>query len=214
MFVENNIKINTNFILQMNKHVIFTVLIVLFSFFSAEAEIRFGAKAGLNLAKTSFNTQTLQSDNFTGFHIGPIVEIANPTGLGVNVAVLYSQQGLKIKELSLEEKGSTLDIPVNLKLKIGLFDWVGIYGTAGPYGSFKLDGNNFTINNLEVIGSEFKQKSFGAGLNFGFGVELLKHFQIGANYKLGLTDDYQEVITDHRLGGKTRIWSITGAYFF
>ncbi|GHU63848.1 membrane protein [Bacteroidia bacterium] len=198
----------------MNKHVIFTALIVLISCFSAEAKIRFGAKGGFNLAKTSFNTQSLQSDNFTGFHIGPIVEIANSTGFGVNAAVLYSQQGLKIKELSLEEKGSSIDIPVNLQLKIGLFDCVGIYGTAGPYGSFKLKGDNFTIKNLEMIGSEFKQKSFGAGLNFGFGVELVKHFLIGANYQLGLTEDYQEVITLHQLGGKVRIWSITGAYFF
>jgi hypothetical protein len=195
----------------MNKHVIFTVLVVLISFFSAEAEIRFGAKAGLNLAKASFNTQTLQSDNFTGFQLGPIVEFANSTGLGVNAAVLYSQQGLKIKDLDLEERGSSIDIPLNLKFQLGLFDWIGVYGTAGPYGSFKLEKDNFIIN---TIGNEFKQKSFGAGLNFGFGVELAKHFQIGANYQLGLTEDYQEVITLHQFGGKVRIWSITGAYFF
>jgi hypothetical protein len=65
----------------------------------------------------------------------------------------------------------------------------------------------------------YKAKSFGAGLNFGLGVELLGHLQVGANYKLGLTDDYGNADTmDMAMAafkeGQQRVWTISAAYFF
>ena len=37
---------------------------------------------------------------------------------------------------------------------------------------------------------QVKAKNFSAGLNFGAGVELISHLQVGFNYGLGLTDNY------------------------
>ena len=201
-----------------------TFAILWMSAFSLQAGIRIGAKAGLNLANASFSTDAIQSDNFTGFQVGPILEFSTLSGFGVDAAVLYSQQGLKFKGTSItnesEEKVSTLNIPVNLKMKFSLASMAGVYVSAGPYISFKLD-DQLSINN--EVSSQWENKNFGVGLNFGAGVELLKHLQVGANYQFALNDDYSSIMSasDNQgriamptFNAKTRIWSITATYFF
>jgi len=192
-----------------------TIILAVFSFIfisSIHANIRLGVKGGVNLANASFNTDALQTSNFTGFQIGPILEFTVPVvGIGFDAAVLYSQQGLKF-EYS-EESQSALDIPVNLKFKFGLLGLFGGYLTAGPYVSFKLSGDNISTIILEDIHQEFKSQSFGAGVNLGGGLELFKRLQVGVNYQIGMTDDYKS-LTVADINGKTRIWSITAAYFF
>ncbi|MCL1934002.1 MAG: PorT family protein [Candidatus Azobacteroides sp.] len=192
------------------------------SAFSLQAGIRIGAKAGVNLAKAAFNTDALKSDNFTGFQVGPIIEISGFSGfsgLGIDAAVLYSQQGVKFS--SYENKVSALDIPVNLKMKFSLLDLLGMYISAGPYLSFKLNDQENDPESLSQIKGLTNKKS-GAGLNFGAGVELVKHLQVGVNYQFALNGDYNSNFSlGDYLGNltpagnaKTRIWSITAAYFF
>jgi hypothetical protein len=182
----------------------------------ANAGLKFGVKTGVNLAKASFNTETLRSGNFTGFQVGPILDFAPPVfGIGMDIAALYSQQGLKIKNLSLEVRESTLDVPLNLKFKFGLVGAAGVFLTAGPYASFRLEGKN--LNSIvKNMNHDFRHKSFGAGLNFGFGISLGQHLQVGANYKYGMTDDYKSFIDKNNKDWKvkTRVWSISAAFFF
>ncbi|MDR1632916.1 MAG: PorT family protein [Dysgonamonadaceae bacterium] len=193
-----------------------TIFLAVFSFVfihSIQADIRLGVKAGANLANASFNIDAIQTSNFTGFQVGPVLEIGP-----VEVAALYNQQGLKFKfdELDFEKKESRLDVPVNLKLKLGVGSLLCGFLTAGPYASFKLSGDDFSEAANGVVNA-FKNKDFGAGINVGGGIELSGHLQIGVNYKISVTDDYKsfDVATDLTgLKGKARIWSITAAYFF
>ncbi len=185
------------------------IVIIISLFFLTIAPIqavRLGIKTGVNLSKASFSWNTLNPDNFTGFQVGPIMEFHLPIiGLGMDAAILYSEQGFKLDEESQETQ--SIDLPVNLKYKIKLLNIIGVYGTAGPYASFRISGDNFSIAD---INDQFKYKTFGAGLNFGFGVEILKHLQVGANYQLSLTDDYS--VKDYSVKMKT--WSVTATYFF
>jgi len=210
------------------KIIIFTLFTLLMPALSLQAGIRIGAKAGVNLAKATLNSEVFQAENFTGFQIGPILEISGLSGLGIDAAVLYSQHGLKIKgeytasplssavwAIEYEEKVSTLDIPVNLKMKFSLVDIAGIYVSSGPYISFKLDDKT----TFEQIRKKWGSKDFGVGLNFGGGVILLKRLQVGVNYQLSLNDNYGNFTSDWTnelkdLGAKNRIWSITAAFFF
>jgi opacity protein-like surface antigen len=196
---------------------------VLFAFLwvaglSAQVDVRLGVKAGVNLAKASFDVKALQQENYTGFQAGPILELSLPFPIGLDAAILYSQQGLKFKDSSFEEKMSTLDIPVNLKLKINLLKILGAYFTAGPYASFRLSDEHI----FESLKMDAKSKKFGVGVNLGAGVALMKHLQVGVNYQICLNEDYSSgdmEFSDYWGGimdvkGKTRIWSITAAYFF
>jgi hypothetical protein len=191
----------------MKKYLFLVMAFLLAGAMTASAQFKFGVKAGVNMANVSLEGDV--GDNFalsnlTGFKAGPMIEAIIPVlGLGFDAAVLYSQQGMKIKEDEIRKtyKLNALEVPVNLKWK-GLF---GIYGAVGPYVQFKLS------ENLE---DQFKAKSFGAGLNFGAGIELLKLLQVGANYQLGLTDDYSNFANRPFLKGRTATWSVTAALLF
>jgi hypothetical protein len=205
------------------KTTLITIAILWMSALSLQAGIRLGVKGGVNLANAALNTSTLQTDNFTGFQAGPIIEFSGLTGLGFDAAVLYSESGIKFSDgliiTNYEEKVSTLDIPVNLKYKFSLVNILGCYLSAGPYVSFNLNSQA----SFDQVKADWQNKQFGVGLNFGGGFELLKHLQVGVNYQLALNNDYNNSVflTDSNgnitLPGwkaKTRIWSITAAYFF
>ena len=181
------------------------------------AQVRLGVKGGLNIASVHFSTDVLQSDNVTGFQIGPMIEGSLPlVGLGFDAAILYAQKGLETKTVSGEKtslKNDYIDVPVNLKWKLGL-PAMKVYLAVGPYVGFRVGGNKI----WELPGSmvdQVKTKSFSAGLNFGAGVELISHLQVGLNYGLGLTNNYSmESLSLTKSDGKNRGWSVTAAILF
>lgn len=208
----------------MKKYLVFTVIAVLFAALPAQAQFKWGVKGGVNLSSVSLKLNDVAGDidptNFTGFQVGPIMEFTVPIiGIGMDAAILYSQTGFKLKYndsgvLGNEStiKTGSLFVPVNLKYKLSLLNIVGAYAAIGPYAEFKIH------DSLGDFEDDFKVKSFGAGLNFGLGVELFSKIQVGANYQLGLTEDYGSADTIGMLGqafkGKNRVWSITAALLF
>lgn len=189
---------------------IYFLLLVLFSFVagSAQAQLRWGVKGGVNVASIHFTDlpSSLKTDNITGFHIGPTMEWMVPlAGFGIDASLLYTQMGTKVSSTSV--KSNYLDVPVNLKLKFGI-PTAKIYAAAGPFIGFRLGGDKI----WNVISDQIESKSFSAGLNIGAGVELLQRLQIGANYHLGLTDNYS--ISAIGSDGKNRSWQISAAILF
>lgn len=189
------------------------VAIAAFFFVPAKAQVKFGIKGGVNISSVHFSSDVLDADNVTGFHIGPMVETTIPLlGVGLDAAVLYSQKGIGFHEDDL--RTDYIDIPVNLKWKFGL-PVVKVYLSAGPYIGFRVGGDKI----WEVIGEQIEAKSFSAGLNFGAGVELLKHLQVGLNYGLGLSETYDvtslnPLANAEKVTGKNRGWAITAAILF
>ena len=206
---------------------LFTVTVCLAMAMPAKAQIKFGVKGGLNLASASLSDAwdaKGNADNYTGFFIGPMVDITIPIiGLGVDGALMYSQKGTKI---SFDDLGSTtfkqqgIEIPVNLKYSIGLGSSASIYFAAGPsfYFNMKSD-DDFTFNS--VAGSLDYDKS-EVSLNLGAGVKLLRHLQLGVNYNMGLTDSAKAKIDSpssawDAINGesyKSKMWQVSVAYLF
>lgn len=208
---------------------LFTVTVCLAMAMPAKAQIKFGVKGGLNLASASLSDAwdaKGNADNYTGFFIGPMVDITIPIiGLGVDGALMYSQKGTKI---SFDGLGSTtfkqqgIEIPVNLKYSIGLGSLASIYFAAGPsfYFNMKSD-DDFTFNS--VAGSLDYDKS-EVSLNLGAGVKLLRHLQLGVNYNMGLTDSAKAKIDSSKssdmwdaINGesyKSKMWQVSVAYLF
>lgn len=180
----------------------------------AQAQLKFGIKGGVNVSSVHFSnfSKNFGSENVTGFHIGPMLEAVMPVfGVGVDAAILYSQKGVGVG--SEEIKTDYIDVPVNLKWKFGLPILKG-YLSAGPYVGFRVGGDKF----WEIpgaIGEQWKTETFSAGLNFGVGIELIRHLQVGFNYGLGLTDNYKlETRNNSYKDGKNRGWAITAAILF
>lgn len=192
------------------------VLIILMAFIAvpAKSQLKFGVKGSLNISSVHLNSDILKADNVTGFQIGPMIETTIPLiGVGLDAAILYSQKGMDVKSetgTSTNVKTDYIDVPVNLKWKFGLPIIKG-YLAAGPYIGFRVGGDKFWEIPGSVVG-QVKAKNFSAGLNFGAGVELISHLQVGINYGLGLTDNYSAEKYD--LNAKNRGWSVTAAILF
>lgn len=178
----------------------------------ASAQLKFGVKGGLNISSVHFSSDLLKADNVTGFQIGPMIETTIPLiGVGLDAAILYSQKGMDMKSgtgISTSVKTDYIDVPVNFKWKFGL-PIVKAYLTAGPYVGFRVGGDKFWKIPGNVV-DQVKAKNFNAGLNFGAGVELIRHLQVGFNYGLGLTDNY----SSGEISAKNRGWSVTAAILF
>ena len=52
--------------------------------------------------------------------------------------------------------------------------------------------------------------------NFGFGVQLLGHLQVGASYGIGMTKAFEKIgaVEGVDIQGKNRYWTVTAAYLF
>ena len=198
-------------------------LVAIFSFGYASADFRFGVKAGLNFSKLDLKIKDLQGaesflkdeGNRTGWMAGGMAEFTIPiVNIGADASLLYARQN--VDDNSLYENKNFLDIPINLKWKIGL-PVVGkiispiIY--TGPDFLFALNKN--TLKDIE-------SRTCEVGWNVGIGVELLRHLQIEAGYCFGLnnvvkfTDKYIQDsginTADYKL--KKNYWSLTAAYLF
>ena len=175
-----------------------------------------------------------KSDNTTGFFVGPMVEFTLPiVGLGVDGALLYSQKKVKIVETTFISnrtsealKEHSLEIPVNLKYSMGLGDLAGVFIAVGPSFGFNLKNDDFksfipVISSSEDPGHELLKNDFkkaNVSLNFGIGLKLINHIQLGVNYNLLLTESAKMTSADpdYYSGGKLKnnTWQISLAYLF
>ena len=190
--------------------------VMIFMTSATNAQVRFGLKGGFNIASVKFNKEVLSSENINGFHIGPVLEFMPESGLGLDVALLYSRKGFYSKEIAREGSFTNdyLEVPLNLKCKIGL-PLVSPYFAAGPYVSFRVGGEDKKTITSNVI-DQIEAKSFGAGLNFTAGVEIVSRVQVGLTYDWGLTNNYQTFNAgspgDYK--GKEHTWLISATLLF
>ena len=209
-------------IIAMNrKSIITTLFLSLFFVFTMQAQLHLGMKFGLNSANARLSGEYASSmdvNDFIGVQVGPILEfIPGGKGLGLDVALLYSNEGFKLAGTTIANvrteattyKSNQILIPANLKYKLSVLPKVAsFFATAGPYARFQ----------FEDIKEQYKTKTFGIGLNLGLGVEVIQRVQVGFNWQWGLTDDYNNMRLDSNLPaelkGKTSNKTISLTYFF
>lgn len=211
----------------------FITTIVLIAFMAigttAEAQIKFGLRAEVGLNKPTFSTKefdkNFQVENMNTFKVGPSLEYMLPVfGLGVDASLLYSNEkmnvqyidanGAKISDITAVQSHN-LELPVNLKYKIGIISVLKAYLAAGPYIGVNVANDDLT--KLDAIADNIKQNKFQAGMNFGFGAEVIDRVQVGFNYHLKLTDDYsidQPKVSDIFNKENKGFWSLTAALYF
>lgn len=183
--------------------------------------LKFGVKGGLNISKMSFSKDVFDSDNKTGFYVGPTIKVSLPLGFGLDIAALYDQRSTDVKT-DAKPSGTTvavyagdekitqksIQIPVNLRYNIGLAASAGIYLAAGPQFGFPVGDK---VYNTKV--GEYRLKDANLSINFGAGVYLLKHLEVGFTYNLaagksGEFKNWDDVDTHNNA------WQIGAAIYF
>lgn len=200
------------------KSVIALSLFLLIGISSASAQIKFGLKAGFDVSENKINKDILNAHNRLGFQVGPTLQVGIPLiGLGVESGILYGFKKYDVKEDEIGDLSnySYLMVPLQLKKSFSLLGTVGVYAKGGPYAELKLGGGDFSFNNESL--NKVKSKSFGAGLNFGIGVNLFSKLEVGMDYRFKLTDNYKDY--DPGLGDlfktkKDKTWNVNLTYLF
>lgn len=193
---------------------------VLLSSTPADAQIKFGIKAGANFNSLKFNQDLFNDDNRAGFNGGVMLEFTMPIiGVGMDASVMYVHRSGEDftdhdeagNEISTSTSRDYIDIPLNLKYKLslpGIGSLVKPFVTTGPSFAFLVSKKN--------INEFIKNKSCDIAWNFGFGIELFSHVQVAASYGLGLTNtlEYVGIGNNETIEGKNRYWTVTAAYLF
>lgn len=213
---------------------LFTAAIVALSMMfganNAQAQVKFGLKGGLNVTSMSLDKdKLLDTENQTGFFIGPTVKFTLPiVGLGIDASALYDQREAKLKgdikgnevETSSTLKTQAINIPINVRYGVGLGSVANVFFFAGPQFGFNVGDKNKSIFQ---DAAEWKLKSSNFSVNVGLGFTVLSHLQVSANYNIacGKTGDVtvsdaagtalQEMLGN---GGKANAWQVGLAYYF
>ena len=154
---------------------------------SANAQVKFGLKGGLNVTSMSFSEDVFDASNKTGFFVGPMVKVTVPiVGLSFDAAALYDQKEADVKYNIDGELGKTtvrqksINIPVNVRYGFGLSSLANAFLFAGPQWGINVGDKNFKWNET----SSYSLKKSNFSVNVGVGVTLLSHLQISANYNI------------------------------
>lgn len=183
---------------MMKKLLVFAVL-ASFSLVATaqEEDVRFGAKAGLNIANTSGDGNF---DSRTSFHLGVVAEIPITDKFAFQPEVLYSSQGAKFDEkfdagiVSTSTEVTGKNDYINIPLMAKYYVAQGLSLQAGPQIGFLVSAKSEGETTINGVTTKFDNdtkdnlKGIDFGLNFGLGYQLDMGVFFDARYNLGLSD--------------------------
>jgi hypothetical protein len=164
------------------KKLIFSILAVTL-FATSQAQIKFGVKAGLNLA--NLTGDATDSKIKTDFHGGGLVEIPVGKIFAVQPEILYSGQGAKSSEDGTDFKLNLgyLNIPVLFKYN----NPSGFFAVTGPQIGFLLNAQAKAGSDHQDVKSAFNSTDFSWAFGVGY---LIKSVNAGieARFNQGLSN--------------------------
>lgn len=175
----------------------------------ASAQVKFGAKAGLNLSSVSVSPKEsgVSYKIAPGFNAGFLANISLPGKFSLQPEVVYSGQGTKVS--STEGSGNYnlgyINVPVLLKYKTAS----GFFVEAGPQAGFLLSAKVKSEGVSTDIKDSFKSTDI-AGV-FGLGYMSPLNIGVDARYNLGFTNlDKSSVSTSTAKNGVIQV----GVFYF
>ncbi|MFS4467688.1 porin family protein [Maribacter sp. 2210JD10-5] len=178
-----------------------SLFIVLFSIgifgLSAQDDMRFGAKAGLNVSSLGNDFGATP-----GFHVGGALEIPFSDKIILQPEALISFQGSDgIFQDNL--RFTYLTIPVMAKYNV----WDELYVEAGPYLALLL-ADNLDGDNFGTIGAFEESNSIDFGLGVGAGYRLNDNFYFQLRFSAGAINAIEDV------SSKNNVFQASAIYFF
>ena len=225
----------------MNKKILLVLLAVVLTASYAQAQLTFGARAGLNLTNMKMKTGSfsMSPDMKAGIQLGVVAEYGLSDAFFIQPGLLFAQQGCKM-EMSESYMGESmkssdkmtlnyLQIPVNAQYKVGLGN-MKLLLQAGPYLGFAISGKEKGETTYSYGGEketekynekiDFKEdgwKRFDFGLGIGAGLQF-GNIQAGLGYNLGLANIADSDDDIEFSSGKTKTNNngivLTVTYFF
>lgn len=196
--------------MKIAKRIILVVVLIASFTLPANAQFRFGFKAGMAINELKFNESAFNAGNRNGFTGGIMAEFTIPViGVGGDVSALYARRSFEITENNLTAKVNRdyINIPVNFKYKIQIpvvSKIITPFLTTGPDFSILVSKKN--------VEDAMRNRKFDTAWTVGGGLQLFNHLQVAATYGWGLTKSTTD--NDNALYGRNRCWTVTAAYLF
>lgn len=207
------------------KIILLTLALTLAFGMNANAQIKFGVRAGANLVnmKISDGLDNLKGNNRAGFYVGPTVKFTLPiVGLGVDASAVYDQRTSDVSYTndlgnpdSERVTARAINIPINVRYGVGLGSVADIFAFAGPQFGFNISKSKFLGVN------EWTWRSSNFSVNVGIGATILSKLEIKANYNIacGKTGEANvwnttRTAVEKTFKSKYNSWQVGLAYYF
>lgn len=171
----------------MKKIIHFFVFAVMAMFLSVpqqvQAQASFGFRAGANVSK--MKSHILSTDNRGGFSLGAVLEVKIPViPFGFDIGAKYDIHRAKAINPDdgtvMRSNMQFMSLPLNLRCPIGIGKRCQIAPFTGPQ-------CDFSIGRRNILRENFRLHDATWSWNFGGALRLLKHYQIGYCYNVGIT---------------------------
>ena len=144
------------------KKVFMTVAFAALAIAGANAQVKFGARAGLNLADLAIKISDAKSETKIrpAFYVGGLAEYAFNDVTLLDAGLTYSNQGAKPKEGDGALVQHALNLPVWFK-----YDFAGFRPKAGLYAGYILSQQTKADGKTETVESDsYNHFDYGIGL--------------------------------------------------
>ncbi len=180
----------------------------------AHAQLKFGVKAGMNLAEKPSDLKGISADGATGFFVGPMAKVTIPViGLGLEADVLYSRTGAEVA--GEEVNKNSIEIPVYLRYEFSL---PVLRKVAAPFVAVGPQfGYAFGSTDEMTDWGKYEYKKSNLSLNLGAGAIVLNKIQLHVNYNiaLGKTSEMKVGnVAEAAIDSKTNTWQVSAAWLF
>ena len=203
----------------MKKLFVSIIMIAFFAVMPAKAQsIHFGVKGGVN--NSEFNLDDVPTKSGYGWFVGPTLKVNILSFLGVQGAVLYSQSNSKVDGTNIKQK--SILVPIDARLNLVLTPETGLFISTGPQFGFNTGDKDFNIfssgDKYDEVRDNYKDtfqlKKSMFSWNFGAGVMLTKHFELGIVYTVAIaeTGELKNVKKDDK--AKSKGWMASGTIYF
>jgi opacity protein-like surface antigen len=184
---------------------------------NAQSPVRFGVKAGVNIANIIQNdgNNDFKTDTKTGFNAGVTADIKLIEGLAFTPELLYSQKGYKLTSGDNEYKRTTnfIDIPILASIRLAS----PLNLVVGPQVSFLMststkysnNSGSVTVNNDDS--DNFKKSLLGGVI--GLRYDLTDNVDVHGRYALDFQKN-NENGTNQTPEFKNQVWSFGLGYKF
>lgn len=162
----------------MKKVYIIAIALLVLGSFSAQAQLKFGVKGGVNFSKINSTDPAVLTDNLTAWHGGLMAEIKMPI-IGIELDALYTQTGSKVDVSGAFEDLKNTYIALPLLVKVYVLKVLNIH--AGPQFSFLTSSKLGDLDWKDQLASNDLQIVFGAGVE-------LAMLHASLRYHLGVKD--------------------------
>ncbi|SDI50211.1 porin family protein [Winogradskyella thalassocola] len=194
-----------------------------FAFTNVNAqEVKFGAKAGLNLATIGGDFEDAES--LTSFHIGGVAEIMISDKFSVQPELLYNSVGAStdytesFEGVTVNAEGKIKLNYISLPIMAKYYVAEGFSVEAGPQIGFlmsaneeyEVSGGGFSESGDEDVKDNFKSIDFGFGIGAGYKMESGLNFAL--RYNLGLSNIAEDAGDD--FSAQNNVFQVSVGYTF